>query len=799
MTPDDAPSASFAALLRAHRHSSGLTQAELAERAGLGERTVRDLERGRAARPQRSTVELLGGALGLNQPEQATFLAAARGQIPVQRQQPVISLPQPPELLGRESEIGVLTGHLVNQPGLTTLVGLAGVGKSVLAWTVASRLEPYFPGGVAGINLAESDTVGDIIQVICAVFGIARKSQIPARVKEPILLLADGVDRASGPLAEALAELLELAPHLRVLASARAPLGLPGETVWPVSPLALPPASALTLAEVLEYPASALFIARWSQVRGQPPGDIEISALVALVRRLGGLPLAIELAAARGRVLDPPEMLVRYGDRLLELGSDATTTLRDVVTASYRLLEPAHRQALRWLSGFGYRWSIELAEELLGPDYDVVPVLERLVELGRVPVRGSGAMRFLLLDVVKAYAREQAKAAGEREEIQRQHGVVFARYAARIAPDLTGTKLTSAVSRLDDVAGDLWSALAYSTDHDPHTALCLASKLPRWWRFRGREQQGRRWLTRLLEDPRTADAPENVRTWAELGVAQLAMEHDAGLEEISRAEYALQQFMLEGDVTGELAARTLLLVINQGAGRYDDARRQGESSLALATKTGRVRDMAVAQHNLIWHDLRNADLVNAQRRLAAVDRLSVRCGDHQLRALARANLAEVLRLDERYSESIRVAMQAAEMLAEVGHPAQRRKLQGVIGLAYALSGALDDAEKVLVDMRASQLTPAATETGEDWDTTMIEATLAGQRGERMLAATWFSAAAQAGARGTDKRDVAEALVGLISMSDDTEPTRAQLRELCEQTGITLTPRELRIAGLKELD
>jgi predicted ATPase/transcriptional regulator with XRE-family HTH domain len=790
MAPGEATSESFAALLRAHRRTAGLTQAELAERAGLGERTVRDLERGRAARPQRSTVELLGGALGLNAPEQATFLAAARGHVQPHKQ-PVISLPPAPELFGRAKELHGLTTHLTTLPGLTTLVGLAGVGKSALALAVANQLEPGLPGGAAGISLAVGDTAADISQVICAVLGITRQAEFPARVREPVLLLIDGVERAKPALTEILAELLELGPQLRVLASARAPLGLPGEMVWPVSPLELPPDSATTLAEVQEHPATALFLARWSQVRGMPPGDVEVSALVALVRRLGGLPLAIELAAARGRVLDPPEMLVRYGDRLLELGdSDASTTLRDVVTSSYRLLDPAHREALRWLSGFGYRWSIELAEELLGPDYDAVPMLERLVELGLVQVRGSGAMRFLLLDVVKAYAQEQARAAGEVNAIQTQHAVAFARYAARIAPDLVGGKLPGAVARLDDVASDLWAALAHAAEHDPHTALCLASKLPRWWRFRGRDQQGRRWLKKLLADPRNDDADESVRMWAELGVAQLAAEHDSGLAEVDRAEYALRQFVLAGDVTGELAARALLLVINQSAGRYEDARRHGETSLALATKTGRVRDMAAAQHNLIWHDLRTADLAGAQKRLAAVDRLSVRCGEHQLRALARANLAEVLRLDGRFEEAIRVALQAVDLLAEVGHPGQRRRLQGTLGLSLAQGGCLEDAEKVLADMRGANVTEPDNGMGEDWDTTMIEATLAVQRGQHLLAASWYADAAVAGERGTDLRDVAEALVGVICTSDEPEAARRQLTDLCLRAGITLTSREL---------
>src|SRR5262245_40216057 len=152
MTTEGEPGASFAALLRARRHAAGLTQAELAERAGLGERTLRDLERGRSARPQRTTVELLAGALGLAGLQPAEFVAAPRGvrglapagqgASRVQVSQPVgVRLPAPPELFGREAEIIALMSQLTTHPGLTTLVGLTGVGKSALALTVATRLD----------------------------------------------------------------------------------------------------------------------------------------------------------------------------------------------------------------------------------------------------------------------------------------------------------------------------------------------------------------------------------------------------------------------------------------------------------------------------------------------------------------------------------------------------------------------------------------------------------------------------------------------------------------------------------
>lgn len=810
------PAVSFGALLRAHRHAAKLTQAELAGRAGLGVRTVRDLEHGKAARPQRTTVELLARALGLRTESVAEFFAVARGQT-TPRGAPhtdVIRLPAPPELFGRAAEVNSLVTHLVARAGVTTLVGLAGVGKSALALTVAHHAQGSFSGGVAGISIAVGDTAADVREVTCAVLSVARPEELPARLAEPVLLMVDAIDHSPQALGVVLGELTSISPQLRVLASSRAPLMLPGELVWPVGPLALPPADVSTVTEAEGHPASALFLARWRQVRGGPPADAEVAAVVSLVRRLGGLPLAIELAAARGRVLDPQEMLARYGDRLLELGSATdgaavnSVTLRDVVTASYRLLEPAQRWALRRFAGFGYRWSIELAEELLGPQVDVVPALEHLVDLGLVQVRGVGAFRFVLLDVVKAFATEESAAAGELGEIRRQHAVVFARFAARTAPDLMGAKLPAAVARLDEVACDLWAALAYAATDDPHTALCLASKLTRWWRFRGRDQQGRQWLRQLVDDPRTADADPTVRAWAQLGVAQLAYEHNAGPQELPRADDALAAFVLSGDVTGELAARSLLLAIHQSIGSYDEARRHGEAALSLSTRAGRVRDMAVAQNNLIWHDLRIADLAAAQRRLAAVDRLSARAGEHKLRALARANLAEVLRLDGRYDESVQVGLRAVEMLAEVGDPGHRRRLLGVVGLSYALGGRLEEGEKVLAEIRA-QLPdevfadrrpdgmPAAAGAGaagagegtpaEDWDCSMIEATLAGQRGQRMLAASWYAAAAGHG--GSDARDRAEALVGVIVTADDSDAARAQLAELCASAGIALTARE----------
>jgi predicted ATPase/transcriptional regulator with XRE-family HTH domain len=840
MTSDhesDQANVGFAGALHAHRRAAGMTQAELASRAGVGVRTVRDLERGRASRPQRTTVELLAAGLGLTGRQRAEFMALARGAgarsrtVRVDEVAPAtVPLPPPVDLIGRDRELTDLAELLIGGEELVTLVGLAGVGKSSLALAVTHQVAGKFPGGVAGIAVSEVSTEADVLAAAASVFRVGKAADLASRfVDGSGLLLVDAVERAPGPTADALRWLAGAAPALRVLATGRHPVGLAGERVWPITPLEEPPADVpADPATVAAYPAAGLFLVRLRQLRREPLAPDEVPALVSLVRRLGGLPLALELAAGWGRVLDLNEILDRYGDRVLDLGAAPATarrtaegpvTLRDAVAASYRLLEPAERYALRMLSVFRNRWSIELAETLLtdpsvpggGPvGGDPVPLLDRLVALGLIGVRGSGPYRFRLLDPVRDFAMEQATAAGDLTEAHRRHARIFAQLAARITPDLVGGNLPAAVARLDEVASDVWAALAHAATDDPHTALELAAKLPRWWRFRGRDVPGRQWLHRLLDDPRTADADPAVRAWAKVGVAQLAHEHGAGQQELPVAEQALEEFQQLGDLTGELAARSLLCGLWMVSGGYDEARRHNEAVLSLATRTGRVRDMAVAQINLTWHEIREGELAAARRRLAAGDRLAAQCGDPRLRALARANLAEVARLDGRYDEALSRGRRAAALLEEVGDPGHRRRVLGTVGLALAQAGRVDEASEVLADLRGLARADEAGEraatagTGavssasldpliqDDGASAAIEATIALHRGDRELAAEWFTVAAHAYTGKHDLRDVAEALVGVAASTDDPAARDRVLRWLdsvCQEGGITLVARE----------
>jgi tetratricopeptide (TPR) repeat protein len=568
-----------------------------------------------------------------------------------------------------------------------------------------------------------------------------------------------------------------------------------------------PPAGPhATLADVTAYPAVSLFLDRLARVRRAPVEPDEVGLLVALVRRLGGLPLALELAAARGRVLTIAEILDRYGHRVLDLdgppGSTARTALpgadetvvsvRDAVAASYRLLGPAERYVLRRLSTFRNRWSLALAESMIdGPaaGTDPVHLLDRLLELGLLSVRGSGAFRFRLLDVVRDFAMERAAATGDLAAARRRHAEVLADLAQQIAPGLVGAKLSEAASRLDEVSGDLGAALGFAAGEDPHTALRIAAAVPRWWRFRGRDVTGRQWLRRLLDDPRTGDADAAVRAWARVGLGQLALEHGAGAEEIGSAEAALTAFESLGSVSGQLTARTLLATLWMTTGNHDEARRHGAVALDLARRSGRIRDVAVAENNLTWHEIREGDLSAARRRLMTVDRLANRCGEHRLRAVAVANLAEVARLDGRFDEAHRLGRRAMAALADVGDPNHRRRLLATIGLALAETDRLEEAGEVLAELR----TP--TGAAEDGPAAIVDGAIAFRRGDHARAAACFASAADRYDGGHDPRDVVEALVRLIACTSDAEPRRAavqRLDRLCQSGGITLLPPERRL-------
>jgi transcriptional regulator with XRE-family HTH domain/tetratricopeptide (TPR) repeat protein len=812
MSSDRARGWDFAAMLRQRRRAAGLTQAELAARAGLAVRTLRDLERGRTTRPQRVTGVLLADALGVTGEERARFLGAARGEAPppaVPHPRTAESpppggrpgrspLPDWPEdagghrLRGREDDVSRLA-DLLTAPGEgpLALVGSAGVGKTALAGAVAGRLAGRLAGGVAWAVVepyATTAEIAEIAELLDPAGGGARRGGRPAAVP-PGLLVLDAVDRAPE---EARAAISRLPPVARVLTTGQAPLGVPGERVWSVSPLAVPPAGAGgDLAAIARYPAAAVFLDRLAWVRRQAPAADELPALVGLVRGLGGVPLALELVAGHGRLLRLPEVQHRFASRIRD-SADESRSVQEAVSGSYRLLCPVEQQALRWLAGFRGWWSLELAEQLLAEagrpalNYPV-PVLDRLVGLGLVRVRHDREHRFRLPDPVRDYAIELAERHGDRLPGGRAHAAIVARLVARTAGTLAGPGPAGAVERLDELAPEVWAALEYAAADDPHAALRLAATLPRWWRLRGRDLPGRQWLRRLLDDPGTADADPAVRAWAMVGLARLALAGGVSGAEQATAEAALAEFRRLRDIGGELAAASVLSAVCRAAGRYEEARAHAAAALGVATRHGRTRDAATAQISLAWHEVRRADLVAARRRLAVADRLAARAREHRLRMVIAAQLAEVGRLEGRYEEAVATGRRALAGLRELGDPRRRWRVLGTVSRSLVGLGRLAEAEQALAELCESE--PSGWVPAARGVCAAAEAQLAAARGDRSRAVERWAAAAEAFRAGDERRELVESLVELAGWAERPGPVLAELERVCRAGGFLLLARE----------
>ncbi len=777
------PVISFAERLRLLRRASGLTQSELASRAGVGIRTLRDLERGHVARPQRATVELLADALNLNGNTRVEFDNAARGVVTPPGDGAIRNLPPAPQLIGRDLILAEL-GDLLPDAELITLVGVAGVGKTSLAVALAHEVASRYPGGVVAVPVTDAAGETDLLGAIAAAFQVVRIEGLIDHLRtQPALIVVDAIERSPAAVAGALSQLRASLPGLHVIATGRHPIGIEGEYQRTLLPL---DATA----------GATLFLDRLRRVRAHEVSDDERDALSELVERLGGLPLALELAAARGRVLSVVEILSRYGGRVLDLGAG----LRAAVASSYQLLDETERKVLRLLSTFASRWSMELAESLA--EEDIVPSVDRLVSLGLVTLLPGAELRFHLLDVVRDYAAERT-GPEELAALRARHAALVADQVAVISAALTGAGQKQAIARLSEIYSEIRYALVWGSEHDPAAALRIAARLPRYWRARGRSEEGEQLLRALMADPAATTVEPLTKAWAILGVVMLAHEpgrigaqdpEDSGLHVLDEA---IALFATAGDSSGELQAHGMAAGLCQALGDYETGLRHAQGAVAVAQRSGRPRDMVVAQNNLIWHDIRVGDLTAARHRLEVAERLARQIEDTRLTVVVRLNLAEVARLDCRYADAVMVARQAMPLLVELGEPGLHLRLLCTAAHAYAQDARLDDATAILADLRAR---PGYEKNRAVRGLcTAIEASVALARGDRRGAAERFAKAVEQLTEQHDARDALEALVGLAVSTDDSaerSDALARLDRLRARQGMSLMPREQKLlAGL----
>jgi len=525
---------SFANRLRNYREAAGLSQEALAERAGLSARGVSDLERGLSRAPRLDTLSRLAEALQLDQSQRETLLRASGrlgggGPSAPARAAPVFNPPGQGGLpmyltpvLGREREHAALHRLFARDDVyLVTLVGPGGVGKTRLAVHVAATLTPMFPDGVAFAGLAPLRDPEHVLPTIAQAVGIGESDT--ATLAESVLVALRGrrmllvIDNCEHVLeaAPSVANILGRCPGVRVLATSRSRLHLQGEQIFPLHPLPLP--SGETLADITRtWSAVSLFVDRVQAVRPDfVLTEDNVLDVAAICRRLDGLPLALELAAAGTAVL-PIAVLRRRLDQQLPFPArgprDAPPrhqTVEATVAWSYDLLDPDDQRLLRWLSVFRGGWTLQLAE-ILTESHVALDGLATLVEHSLVqPAEDvGGEPRFTMLVTISAHAYAQLQALGEAAAAHRRHALAVldvVEQAERhfVSPDRLGW-LRQVDVELDNVRAALsWSL---SDDGDPEIGGRIVGSLSWYWYLRGHLREGSSWADQLLQhmDPAAA-------------------------------------------------------------------------------------------------------------------------------------------------------------------------------------------------------------------------------------------------------------------------------------------------------
>lgn len=450
------------ALLKRHRLTAGLTHERLAERSALSARTISDLERGVSRRPRRETIDLLSQALQLSPAERSALEAATYSTAvglahprPAGIKQGSVPL-YLTSFVGREDELRA-TRDLLRRDGarLVTLTGPGGTGKSRLAVRVASELAAEFRDGVRYVELAPVADADDMLPTIARALGAAPTTDAPAKLADVIdaiqgselLLIVDNFEHllASAPV---LSQLLQGCPGLGVLVTSRASLHLSGERELTVPPLAVPPSGqTLPWATIAEYPSIRLFVDRAAYVNPAFALTADNAAAVAAIcARLDGLPLALELAAARTKMLTPHALLQRLDGaasgsalRLLTRGvrdvPPHQRTLRDTMIWSYDLLTAAEQRLLRRLAIFAGGCTLAAAEALCRADaeggeesgHEVFDGLGSLLDKSLVYLQEGpdGDQRFMLLETVREFGLAQLRASDEMETVAREHAQYY--------------------------------------------------------------------------------------------------------------------------------------------------------------------------------------------------------------------------------------------------------------------------------------------------------------------------------------------------------------------------------------
>ena len=512
-------------------------------------------------------------------------------------------------LVGRDSELDEIV-QAVARTRLVTLTGPGGTGKTRLALAAARATLAGFPAGVCWVELAQTEDPGLVGHAVARRLGVpdtpgqeAAEAAAEYIADHQLLVVLDNCEHLAGAAAALTENLLASCPALTILATSREPLGVDGELSWRVPPLSLPEPGLAPSASVLAASdAVKLFEQRAQLVRPSFRVTDENAAAVAVIcQRLDGLPLAIELAAARLRILSSAQLAERLDDIFAVLVGGARSApprhqaLRATLDWSHDMLDADERAAFRRLAPFAGGFRLDAAERVVADEEikpaSVLELLTRLADKSLVRVEHArGDSRYHLLATIRDYARDRLAEAGETGWVRRAHLGYFTELAEAAAARIQGGEADGAglepeLDRLDAELPNLGKAFEFAQEApDPVAALRIAGALDRYAYLRGRYHEARQWMDAAV----TAypDAPAELRAKALLGSGRLALLQCDYAPAVRRLEAALRLYRELEDPRGIAGSLQVLGSVAREQGRYARATELHAESLAVAEAAG---------------------------------------------------------------------------------------------------------------------------------------------------------------------------------------------------------------------
>ncbi len=742
--------------MRHRRRELDLTQEALAGQVGCARITIRKLEAGQM-RPSKELAMVLLEQLEVPLEEREYFIRYARwNSLPpsLTKKTPSHNLPSPiSSFIGRERELTEIV-KLLRGSRLLTVTGVGGIGKTRIAMVVARELLDSFKDGIWWVELAALRDPALVIYALAKVLGVA---EIPTqRLEETLvhflrpkqlLVVIDNCEHLIESCARGAEKILTACENVKIMATSREPLGIVGEKIYRMPPLTLPDAQASFANESpMQYEAIQLFAQRATAVNQ----DFSITTQNApwvfqICRRLDGMPLAIELAAARIKALSPRQIAARLDDHFALLTGGSRTgpsrhqTLHAALDWSHDLLTETERMLFRQLAVFVGGFTLEALESVacLDSNQPVLDVLSRIVDKSLVMVEFRENTRYDLTETIRQYALEKLQESGDVKIFRDRHLNYFSKFAEEMEPQLFVSGQKDGAIRLELEHNNLRAALTWSLESGLiQEGLKIAGALARFWLNHGYLREGGQWFDKMLMAGDGSPTPERAKAlyWAAT-MSRIMGDH---LQARGLADLSVRLYRELGDLRGAGLALTELGAIFHYEGHRKQALEVLEEGLQLLQISGDAWGIACACLWLgdTWFRLGVADRAAAYWEESL--RLTRGMGDLSLLAWSLGGLADVARLRGDYEHAAIKFQEALALYLDLGNKSDSPFTLEALGLVAAECGQLQRAARLwgaASAWREANNQPVPSSYKADYAPYIDQ--VRAQLGEEIYSATWL--------------------------------------------------------------